>query len=214
MLGHFSRVQLFAVLWGVAHKTPLCMGFSRQECCSGLSCPPPGDLPHPRFKLASAFVSCPAGGFFTPWATWEALFTSEPSSNSKLCNCCWIIEYMCKNVLHHKEWKKKKKTQPTLMSTIVGHDFFYTRLGLSIWLCDPGFALSRTMGWSSLQVTVNRLVDLQIPRWADLLRRRFHVSLLESRYNWTSFVITQLCSRNPFPPLGTLIFSFLGKIQL
>ena len=110
MLGHFSRVQLFAVLWGVAHKTPLCMGFSRQECCSGLSCPPPGDLPHPRFKLASAFVSCPAGGFFTPWATWEALFTSEPSSNSKLCNCCWIIEYMCKNVLHHKEWKKKKNT--------------------------------------------------------------------------------------------------------
>lgn len=26
--------------------------------------------------------------------------------------------------------------------------------------------------------------------------------------------ITQLCSRNPFPPLGTLIFSFLEKMQL
>ena len=41
---HFSRVQLFATLWTVACQTPLSMGFSRQECWSGLPCPPPGDL--------------------------------------------------------------------------------------------------------------------------------------------------------------------------
>ena len=29
------------------------MGFSRQEYWSGLTCPPPGDLPDPGFELAS-----------------------------------------------------------------------------------------------------------------------------------------------------------------
>ena len=29
------------------HQPPLSVGFSRQECWSGLPCPPPGDLPHP-----------------------------------------------------------------------------------------------------------------------------------------------------------------------
>ena len=47
-LSHFSRVRLFATLWIVAHQAPLSVGFSRQEYCSGLSCPPPGDLPNPR----------------------------------------------------------------------------------------------------------------------------------------------------------------------
>ena len=40
MLSHFSRVQLFATLWSVAHQTPLSMGFSRQKYWSGLPCPP------------------------------------------------------------------------------------------------------------------------------------------------------------------------------
>ena len=31
----------------VAHQAPLSMGFSRQEYCRGLPCPPPGDRPHP-----------------------------------------------------------------------------------------------------------------------------------------------------------------------
>ena len=35
----FSRVQLFATPWTIAHETPLSMGFSRQEYCSELSFP-------------------------------------------------------------------------------------------------------------------------------------------------------------------------------
>ena len=42
----FSHVQLFAVLWAVAHQAPLSMGFFKQEYWSGLLCPPPGDLPN------------------------------------------------------------------------------------------------------------------------------------------------------------------------
>ena len=31
VLSHFSHVQLFAILWTIAHQAPLSMGFSRQE---------------------------------------------------------------------------------------------------------------------------------------------------------------------------------------
>jgi len=37
------------------------MGFSWQECWSGLPCPPPGDLPDPAIEPCL----CIAGGFFT-----------------------------------------------------------------------------------------------------------------------------------------------------
>ena len=44
---------LFATPWTVAYQDPLSLGFSRQECWSGLPCPPPGDLPDPEIKLTS-----------------------------------------------------------------------------------------------------------------------------------------------------------------
>ena len=46
----------------VAHQAPLSMGFSRQEHCSGLPCPPPEDLPNPEIEHASLAL---AGKFFT-----------------------------------------------------------------------------------------------------------------------------------------------------
>ena len=42
---HFSCVLLFLTLWTIAHQAPLSIGFFKQEYWSGLSCPPPGDLP-------------------------------------------------------------------------------------------------------------------------------------------------------------------------
>ena len=44
VLSCFDRVQLFVI---VVRQACLSMGFSRQEYCSGLPCPPPGDLPGP-----------------------------------------------------------------------------------------------------------------------------------------------------------------------
>ena len=37
--------------WTTAHQAPLSMGFSRQEYGSGLTCPPPGDIPRDRIHL-------------------------------------------------------------------------------------------------------------------------------------------------------------------
>ena len=72
-----SRVRLFATLWTVAHQAPLSMGFSRQEYCSGLLCPPPEDLPNPGVKPASLMSPALAGGFFSTHATWEAQIMSS-----------------------------------------------------------------------------------------------------------------------------------------
>ena len=62
-----SRVQLFVTPWTVAYQAPLSIGFSRQECWSGLPFPSPGDLPDPGIEpgsptlLADALPSEPPG---------------------------------------------------------------------------------------------------------------------------------------------------------
>ena len=58
-----SCVWFFVTLWAVAHQVPLSMGFSRQEYWSGLSFPPPGDLPDPGIEPMSSAL---ADMFFTP----------------------------------------------------------------------------------------------------------------------------------------------------
>ena len=39
--------------WTIARQAPLSVGFSRQECWSGLSFPSPGDLPDPGIRPRS-----------------------------------------------------------------------------------------------------------------------------------------------------------------
>ena len=51
-----------AIPWTVACQAPLSMGFPRQEYCSGLPFPSPGDLPGPGIKPASPAL---AGRFVT-----------------------------------------------------------------------------------------------------------------------------------------------------
>ena len=67
VLSHFSRVWLCHPM----DCSPPCSfvhGFSRQECWSGLPCPPPGDLSHPGIKPSSRAL---AGRLFTSSTTWE-----------------------------------------------------------------------------------------------------------------------------------------------
>ena len=51
-----SRVRLFATPWTAAYQAPPPMGFSRQECWSGLPFPSPGDLPNPGIEPGSPAV--------------------------------------------------------------------------------------------------------------------------------------------------------------
>ena len=72
VLSHFSCVLLFATPWTVVRQISLSMAFSRQEYWSGLSFPPPRDLPNPGIKPASLSSLALGGRFFTTSTTWEA----------------------------------------------------------------------------------------------------------------------------------------------
>jgi len=48
-----AQLCLFVTPWTVARQAPLSMGFPRQEYWSGLSFPPPGDLPDPGIEPMS-----------------------------------------------------------------------------------------------------------------------------------------------------------------
>ena len=48
-----SHVSLLETSWTVAYQAPLSMGFSKQECWSGLPFPSPGDLPDPGIEPGS-----------------------------------------------------------------------------------------------------------------------------------------------------------------
>ena len=56
----FSRVQLFVTPGTVAYQAPPSMGFSRQECWSGLPFPSPGDLPDPGVEPRSPALQADA----------------------------------------------------------------------------------------------------------------------------------------------------------
>ena len=76
VLNHFSRVQLFAMLWTVARQAFLSRGFSRQEYWSELPFPTPGDLPDLGIEPASLSFPALTGRFFTSSTTWEALLST------------------------------------------------------------------------------------------------------------------------------------------
>ena len=74
-----SRVQLFATPWTVVYQAPPSMGFSRQECWSGLPFPSLGDLPDPGIKPGSPALQADA-------------LTSEPPGKPPGKN---LQEYIC-----------------------------------------------------------------------------------------------------------------------
>ena len=102
LLSCFSCLGLFAALWTVAHQAPLCMGFSRQEYWSGLSCPPPGDLPNPGIELPSLMPPALAGRFFTTSTT---VFSSYYCWNYS-CAALWFNELECLLVYTETCWCK------------------------------------------------------------------------------------------------------------
>ena len=65
---HKSRPTLRDPMDCIVRQAPLSMGLSRQESCSGLSFPSPGDLPHPGIEPGSPAL---AGRFFASCATTE-----------------------------------------------------------------------------------------------------------------------------------------------
>ena len=81
-----SCVWLFATPRTIACPAPLSMGFCRQEHCSGLPFPPPGELPNPGMEPLSPALE---GGIFTtepPGKPREA--ESCPQMKHPICEVC------------------------------------------------------------------------------------------------------------------------------
>ena len=71
-ISHLTVKLCATPLWSHGQLFPLSMEFSRQQYWSGVSFPPPGDLPVPGIKPTSLVSSALAGGFSTTEATCEA----------------------------------------------------------------------------------------------------------------------------------------------
>ena len=102
-----SRVQLFVTPWTVAYQAPLSMGFSRQECWSGLPFPSAGDLPDPGIKPGSPALQADA-------------LPSEPPGKP------WCI----KTLLVYKNnrfWVLILYPEALLNSLIVSNNFFFMK---------------------------------------------------------------------------------------
>ena len=77
----FSHLQLFVMLWTVAHQAPLTMELSRPEYWRGLPFPSPGDLPNPGIEPTSLVSPALAGIFFT---------TVPPGKPIYVCVCVCV----------------------------------------------------------------------------------------------------------------------------
>ena len=106
-----------ATPWTVAHQAPLSKGFSRQEYWSGLSYPPPEDLPNPGIKLTSPASPALAGEFFTTGSHLRSpipiiqcsLLHKKIRMNTKCFRKCFGI----KDKIQRKDkvWRKQRQSK-------------------------------------------------------------------------------------------------------
>ena len=89
-----SCVQLFATAWTVAYQAPPSIGFSRQECWSGLPFPSPGDLPDPGIKPGSPALQADALTSEHQGSGCASYFSSVQSlSRVRLFATPWTVAY-------------------------------------------------------------------------------------------------------------------------
>ena len=107
-------VRLFETPWNVVRQASLSMGFSREEYCSGLPFPSPGDRPDSGIEPAFSASPALAGGFFTTEPPGKRIecFGHMLSEIFKKANRTTIynsfyIEFACGKVVLYKMSKMK-----------------------------------------------------------------------------------------------------------
>ena len=79
-----SRVRLLVTPWTAAHQAPPSMGFSGQECWSGVPLPSPGTIP-------TLLQSCPFFSFLTHTPGKEGWNCGQSYSTRLSYLCIWIM---------------------------------------------------------------------------------------------------------------------------
>ena len=96
----------------VTYQTPPSMGFSRQECWSGLPFPSPGDLPNPGIKPGSPALQA------------DALPSEPPGKPNKKPVLCPENQYYLGNKSHCSSWKEKTPTNLSVILILI-HSFTF-----------------------------------------------------------------------------------------
>ena len=91
----------FETPWTGACQAPLSMGFSRQEDCSGLLFPSPGDHPDPGIEPTSPAL---ADRCFTTEPPGKSLIVdySSPNGLRAIAECVSSVQTVCKGTEHLK----------------------------------------------------------------------------------------------------------------
>ena len=85
-----SHVWPFATPWTVAHQVLLSMGFFRQEYCSGLPFPSPGNLPNPGIEPRSPALQADALTSYLAFNSWQIRLSIDPLMKPK----CFRFPYL------------------------------------------------------------------------------------------------------------------------
>ena len=104
-------------------KVPLSMGFSRHECWSRLSYPPPGNLPSARIRPVSLASPARAGGFFTTVPPGKPRLEVSLSKRWKLFTSL-LVQFIGESCLSAKylqsytAWFRTRALQPQQLSVL------------------------------------------------------------------------------------------------
>ena len=93
----------------VAHQAPLSMGFSRQECWSGLSFPSPGDRPDSGVKPRSPALQADSLPFELQGKQKANMYTNNMNTHTHVCACVCVCVCVC--VCNHRNSTKGSMNQ-------------------------------------------------------------------------------------------------------
>ena len=126
-----SRVWLFATPWTVAYQAPPSMGFSRQECWSGLPFPSPGNLPNPGIEPGSPALQA------------DTLPSEPPGFN--------LRKGRGKKGMGANNWMGQIENKQQCSRLIAVQLLSHVRLFVTPWTAALQDSLPFTISWSSLK---------------------------------------------------------------
>ena len=103
-----SRVRLLATSWTAAYQAPPSMGFSRQECWSGVP------LPSPTMEYYSAIKKNTFESILIKWTNLEPIIHSEVSWKEKDKYCNSSVQSLSRPRLLATPWTAAYQAPPSM----------------------------------------------------------------------------------------------------
>ena len=116
-------------MWG--SKSDMIKGFSRQEYCSGLPCPPPGDVPHPGIEPGSLALQADSWPSEPPG---KPLWSRELWSSQALYKTNTINIWSCVELKHTKT-SKKTHNPAVLLNLLISSTSLCVCVCVCVCLC-------------------------------------------------------------------------------